>query len=199
MRVLPRSSPFFVPVVLVVLLSVFGLSACSTAPETEAGFVSGDGSVTILDPDQRQLAPDAVGLDLDGEPLALSDYAGEVVVFNVWASWCAPCRAEAGALEEVALQFDGKGVQFIGLNTRDSRSAAQAFIRNFGVTYPSLVDTDGRIQLLFNDSLPPQAIPSTIVIDQQGRVAARALGTVTAATLRAMIEPLLDESETSSG
>jgi peroxiredoxin len=181
------------------LLLPLTLTACATAPETEAGFVSGDGSVTILEPAQRQIAPDTSGLDLNGDPIALSDFAGEVVVLNVWASWCAPCRAEAGALEEVATQFDGKGVQFIGLNTRDSNAAAQAFIRNYEVTYPSLVDTDGRIQLLFNDSLPPQAIPSTIVIDQQGRVAARALGTVTAATLRAMIEPLLDEPGTSSG
>ena len=196
MRVLPRSTLLFVPAVL---LSVLGLGACSSAPETGAGFVSGDGSVTILEPVQRQIAPNAVGLDLDGDPLALSDFAGQVVVLNVWASWCAPCRAEASSLEEVAVQFDGKGVQFIGLNTRDSQAAAQAFIRNYGVTYPSLVDTDGRIQLLFNDSLPPQAIPSTIVIDQQGRVAARALGTVTAATLRAMVEPLLEESGTSSG
>lgn len=184
---------------VVALILSIGLTACSTAPETEAGFVSGDGSVTILEPPQRQIAPEATGVDLNGDPLALSDFAGQVVVLNVWASWCAPCRAEAGALEEVATQFDGKGVQFIGLNTRDSNAAAQAFIRNYGVTFPSLVDTDGRIQLLFNDSLPPQAIPSTIVIDQQGKVAARALGTVTAATLRAMIEPLLEESGTPSG
>lgn len=196
MRVLPRSTACSV---LTGLVLVLVLGACSTAPETGAGFVSGDGSVTILEPAQRQLAPEAVGVDLNGDTLKLSDFAGQVVVLNVWASWCAPCRAEAGALEEVALQFDGKGVQFIGLNTRDSQAAAQAFTRNFGVTYPSMVDTDGRIQLLFNDSLPPQAIPSTIVIDQQGRVAARALGTVTSATLRAMIEPLLEESETSSG
>jgi len=196
MRVLPRST---VCSVIAGFVLVLVLSACSTAPETGAGFVSGDGSVTILEPAQRQLAPEAVGVDLNGVTLKLSDFAGQVVVLNVWASWCAPCRAEAPALEEVARQFDGKGVQFIGLNTRDSQAAAQAFTRNFGVTYPSMVDTDGRIQLLFNDSLPPQAIPSTIVIDQQGRVAARALGTVTSATLRAMIEPLLDESETSSG
>ena len=196
MRALPRSTASSV---LTGLILVLVLSACSTAPETGSGFVSGDGSVTILDPGQRQLAPEAVGVDLNDNPLKLSDFAGQIVVLNVWASWCAPCRAEAGALEEVALQFDGKGVQFIGLNTRDSQAAAQAFTRNFGVTYPSLVDTDGRIQLLFNDSLPPQAIPSTIVIDRQGRVAARALGTVTSATLRAMIEPLLQESELPSG
>ncbi|HBK38989.1 MAG TPA: redoxin [Actinobacteria bacterium] len=155
--------------------------------------------MTILPPDQRQVAPNASGVDLAGKTLELADFAGQIVVLNVWASWCAPCRAEAGALEEVAKQFENQGVQFIGLNTRDSNAAARAFIRKFDVTYPSLVDTDGRIQLLFNDSLPPQAIPSTIVIDQKGRVAARALGVVTAATLRAMIEPLREESGRANG
>ena len=175
------------------------LTGCSTDPATDAGFVSGDGSITILPPDQRQVAPNASGVDLAGNTIELVDFAGQIVVLNVWASWCAPCRAEAGALEEVAKQFENQGVQFIGLNTRDSNAAARAFIRKFDVTYPSLVDTDGRIQLLFNDSLPPQAIPSTIVIDQKGRVAARALGVVTAATLRAMIEPLREESGTPNG
>ena len=175
------------------------LTGCSTDPGTDAGFVSGDGSITVLPPEQRQVAPNASGVDLLGDPLELADFAGQIVVLNVWASWCAPCRAEVGALEEVAIQFENQGVQFIGLNTRDSNAAARAFIRKFDVTYPSLVDTDGRIQLLFNDSLPPQAIPSTIVIDQKGRVAARALGVVTAATLRSMIEPLLEESGTPNG
>ncbi|MFY9209044.1 MAG: TlpA disulfide reductase family protein [Candidatus Nanopelagicales bacterium] len=193
MRSLPRLT------LTVALVFSLGLTACSTAPSTDAGFVSGDGSITIVEPDQRLLAPNATGVDLDGAPLELADFAGQVVVLNVWASWCAPCRAEAGALEEVAVQFAGQGVQFLGLNTRDSNAAAQAFIRNYGVTYPSFVDSDGRIQLLFNDSLPPQAIPSTIVIDQQGRVAARALGVVTAPTLRAMIEPLLVESGNPDG
>lgn len=177
----------------------FALTGCATDPATDSGFVSGDGSITILPPEQRQVAPNVSGVDLAGEPLDLADFAGQVVVLNVWASWCAPCRAEADALEEVATQFVDQRVQFIGLNTRDSTAAAQAFIRKYGVTYPSLVDTDGRIQLQFNDSLPPQAIPSTIVIDQQGRVAARALGVVTSATLRAMIEPLLEEPGTPNG
>ena len=175
------------------------LTGCSTDPGTDAGFVSGDGSITVLPPEQRQVAPNASGVDLAGNTIELVDFAGQIVVLNVWASWCAPCRAEAGALEEVAKQFENQGVQFIGLNTRDSNAAARAFIRKFDVTYPSLVDTDGRVQLLFNDSLPPQAIPSTIVIDQKGRVAARALGVVTAATLRAMIEPLREESGTPNG
>jgi thiol-disulfide isomerase/thioredoxin len=74
------------------------LTGCSTDPATDAGFVSGDGSITILPPDQRQVAPNASGVDLAGNTLELVDFAGQIVVLNVWASWCAPCRAEAGAL-----------------------------------------------------------------------------------------------------
>lgn len=173
--------------------SVLVVTGCSTDPETDAGFVSGDGSVTILDPSERQEAPVVTGTDLDGNELSTADFPGEVVVLNVWASWCAPCRAEAPALEEVAEEYADDGVQLIGLNTRDSTAAAQSFIRNYQVSFPSIVDTDGRLQLLFNDTLPPQAIPSTIVIDQSGKVAARALGAVDASTLGGIVEQLLQE------
>jgi len=174
-----------------VLVSV--TTGCSTDAQADSGFVSGDGSVVVLDVQARNPSPNIGGLDFDGNAIQLSDYSGDVVVLNVWASWCAPCRAEAPALEEVAIQFAEQGVQFIGLNTRNSTTAAQAFTKKFGVSFPSIIDTDGKLQLQFNGTLPPQAIPSTIVIDKNGKVAARALGIVSAPTLRAMIEPLLDE------
>jgi peroxiredoxin len=82
-------------------------------------------------------------------------------------------------------------VSFVGIDTRDSTATAQSFVQKFGLSYPSIVDPDGQVQLLFGDSLPPQAIPSTVVIDRDGRVAARALGRVDAATLRGLVEPLL--------
>jgi thiol-disulfide isomerase/thioredoxin len=145
----------------------------------------------VLPESQRTKAPDLVGQTLDGERFSLGDHLGEVVVMNVWASWCAPCRAEAPALASVASDLAGRGVQFVGLDTRDSDVSARAFATTFGVGYPSLIDRDGRLQLLFSDSLPPQAIPSTVVIDRQGRVAARALGRVSESSLRGMIEPLL--------
>ena len=88
-------------------------------------------------------------------------------------------------------EYAGRGVQFVGLDTRDTLAAARAFVETYGITYPNVIDTDGRLQLLFADTLPPQAIPSTLVIDQQGRVAARALGRISAASLRGLIEPLL--------
>jgi thiol-disulfide isomerase/thioredoxin len=176
------------------------LSGCgsSQAAESgpESGFVAGDGSLVLLPESQRALAPEVTGTTLDGQPFRLSDHRGDVVVMNVWASWCAPCRAEAPVLAKAAADLADKGVQFVGLDTRDSDTSARAFATKFGVTYPNVIDRDGRLQLLFADSLPPQAIPSTVVIDRQGRVAARALGTVSESSIRGMVEPLLAEKAT---
>jgi peroxiredoxin len=159
----------------------------------EQGYVSGDGTTTIVAESERKPAPDLTGTTLDGEPFALADHLGEVVVLNVWASWCAPCRAEADDIQGVWDEVQAKGVQFVGLNTRDSEASAKAFVDRFAVTYPSVVDTDGSRQLLFHETLPPAAIPSTIVIDRQGRVAGRAIGEVDRSRLLGMIEPILAE------
>lgn len=161
---------------------------------SEQGYVSGDGTTTILPEAEREPAPALTGTTLTGEPFALADQAGTVVVLNVWASWCAPCRAEAADLQAVSQELADKGVRFVGLNTRDSKAAAQAFVERFDITYDSVVDADGSLQLLFRETLPPAAIPSTVVIDQQGRVAARAIGEVDRSRLLGLIEPLLAES-----
>lgn len=158
---------------------------------SDTGFVAGDGSIVVVPEDQRVPAPDLSGTTLDGGTFTLADHLGEVVVLNVWASWCAPCRAEAPTLAALSDEFASRGVQFVGLDTRDSDVPARAFVERFGITYPNVIDQDGRLQLLFGESLPPQAIPSTLVIDPQGRVAARALGKVSESSLRGMIEPLL--------
>lgn len=179
---------------LLFLAAVLALVGCANQLEpTSDGFVAGDGSFILLAPDQRSSAPDFTGTTLDGESLTLSDTLGEVVLLNVWASWCAPCRAEAPILQRVWEDLEDEGVQFIGLDTRDSDAAAQAFVTRFGLTYPNVIDRDGRMQLLFGDTLPPQAIPSTLLIDRQGRVAARALGKVSESTLRGLLEPLIAE------
>lgn len=170
------------------LLSACSSSAADSGAGGESGFVGGDGSIVVIEPDSRDTAPELVGTTLDDEEFRLADYRGDVVVLNVWASWCAPCRAEAPELQEVWEEFDGQGVQFIGLNTRDAQTAARGFVETMGITFPSVQDADGRLQLLFSDSLPPQAIPSTLIIDRDGRVAARALGKVSAGTLRGMID-----------
>jgi peroxiredoxin len=159
----------------------------------DQGYVSGDGATTILAGSERLAAPDLNGRTLEGAEFSLADHRGEVVVLNVWASWCAPCRAEADDLQRVWTDVRGTGVQFVGLNTRDSKAAAEAFVDRFGLTYPSVVDTDGSRQLLFHETLPPAAIPSTIVIDRRGRVAGRAIGEVNRSRLLGMIEPILAE------
>ena len=165
----------------------------------EQGYVSGDGATTILAEGRRSPAPELTGTTLTGQPFVLSDHLGEVVVLNVWASWCAPCRAEAQDLQQVYDEVRDAGVQFVGLNTRDSQAAADAFVDRFGLTYPNVVDTDGTRQLLFHDTLPPGAIPSTLVIDRQGRVAARAIGEVDRSRLLGLIEPILAEDPGAPG
>jgi thiol-disulfide isomerase/thioredoxin len=178
-------------VTALLLLAGCGSSTDATGSGADSGFVAGDGSIVVVPASQRVPAPDLSGETLDGTTYRLRDHLGEVVVLNVWASWCAPCRAEAPTLASLATELDGSGVQFVGLDTRDSDVSARAFADRFGIRYPNVIDRDGRLQLLFGDSLPPQAIPSTLVVDREGRVAARALGKVSESSLRGMIEPLL--------
>ena len=174
------------------------LVGCGSGAQTQVGsdqaFVSGDGSIVEVAAEDRQPAPQITGETLAGESFALADHRGDVVVLNVWASWCAPCRSEAPALAEVAADTRGKGVQMVGLVTRDSDAASRAFVDRFALDYPHVIDSDGALQLQFRENLPPQAIPSTLIIDKQGRVAARVLGEVSAPTLRGLLEPLQQES-----
>ena len=150
------------------------------------GFEEGNGSVLILPPEERELAAELAGTTLDGAELSTADFAGQVIVLNVWGSWCAPCRAEAPALVAAAEQLPD--VQFIGINTKDLDPApAQAFVRSFGVEYPNLYDPDGALLLGFGQ-VPPKAIPSTLVIDESGRVAARILGEVTTTVLKGVVD-----------
>ncbi len=185
-----------------VALAIVALPACGKDSGTGTGtdsagagtaFVAGDGSIVVLAPGDRVAAPTLVGQTLAGEPFSSADFAGDVLVVNVWASWCSPCRAEAATLERISTEFAESGVQFVGLNTRDSDTSAQSFVAKFGITYPNVVDRDGLIQLGFRDSLPPQAIPSTLVVDRKGRVAARVLGEVSEASLRAVVEDVSAE------
>ena len=155
----------------------------------EQGFVSGRGIITALPAADREEPGDVSGTTIDGEEIALSDYAGKVVVVNVWGSWCAPCRAEAPMLAEAARDLEKDGVEFLGIDSRDpSESAARAFVRRFDIPYPSIYDQQGRTLLAFKGTLTPNAIPSTVVIDREGRVAASVLGEVTRTTLYDLVE-----------
>lgn len=166
------------------------LTGCAASDEGDpggtTGFVGGDGTVTIIAAEDRADAPVLEGETLEGEPLSTADFAGTPLIVNVWGSWCAPCRSEAPELAKSAEELAGVA-QFVGINTRDTVAAALAFERSFGIEYPSLNDPDGVLLLEFAQ-LPPKAIPSTVVIDAEGRVAARVLGEVTASTLRGIVE-----------
>ncbi|HEY8455054.1 MAG TPA: TlpA disulfide reductase family protein [Actinopolymorphaceae bacterium] len=187
---------------VMVLACLLAVSACSSGPDqpdarggSEAGFVSGTGTVTTIPPAERKQAPDLQGQTLDGKTIRLSDYRGSVVVVNVWGSWCAPCRKEARELAEASEALAGKGTKFLGINTRDpDPGPARAFVRNFDVPYPSVYDPDGKLLLGFRDTLPPSAIPSTVIIDRQGRVAARILGATTRRTIEQLATDVRDST-----
>jgi len=173
--------------VLVVLLA--SCSATGSAPGS--GLVQTDPGVTRIPPEERHPAPVAEGEDLQGRPLSTADFEGKVVVINVWGSWCAPCRKEAPALVE-AQQQTKDVAQFVGINTRDlDRAPALAFDRAFEINYPSIFDPSGSELLKFTD-LPPGMIPSTLVIDEQGRVAARVIGPITTNSLVQMINDIAE-------
>jgi thiol-disulfide isomerase/thioredoxin len=164
------------------------LAACTGATSAEGGYVSGDGTITRVPAGERTPAPAIEGTTLDGQPWSSSSVTGRVLVYNVWGSWCPPCVKEAPALVRAA-ERTGKIAQFVGLNTRDSGTPqAQAFVREFKVPYPNLFDPSGELVLRFAGKLPLNAIPSTVIVDAEGRIAARVLGEATEATLVGLIE-----------
>lgn len=163
------------------------LTACSSGSGGgQEGFVSGSTGLTRVAPDQRRVAPVAKGPGLEGGEVTTGQ-PGRVVVVNVWGSWCAPCRKEAPDLEK-AYQQTKDVAAFVGIDTRDPDPApALAFQRSFGVTYPSIHDPQASQLLVFSGELPPSGIPSTLVIDAQGRIAARVIGTVDTTTLVGLV------------
>jgi thiol-disulfide isomerase/thioredoxin len=144
---------------------------------------------------ERKPAPDLSGKTIDGKQLDLASYKGKIVVLNVWGSWCSPCRAEAPNLVKVAKETASQGVRFVGINTRDtSTQPAQQFEKSFGVPYPSLYDPVGKLMLRFKKgTLNPQLIPTTLVIDRDGKIAARALQALSEEKLRKMLDPVIAE------
>lgn len=180
-------------------VAALSLSACgsggASGGSADTKFVQGKGGIDTVAKGDRQEAPELSGKTLEGKPLDVADYKGKIVVLNVWGSWCAPCRAEAPNLAKVAKDTKAKGVQFIGINTRDSnRAPALRFEKSFKVDYPSLYDPIGKLMLRFpKGSLNPQAIPSTIVLDRDGKIAARALTPLSEEKMRKMVDPLIAE------
>ncbi|GMA29205.1 TlpA disulfide reductase family protein [Arenivirga flava] len=143
-------------------------------------YISGDGTVTEFDAEERQEPVTFEGVVEDGSEVSSEDYAGEVLVVNFWYAECPPCRAEAELLEQTHQAYREQGVEFLGVNVRNQADTALAFSRTFGITYPSIMDADtGSAQLAFAGTVAPNAVPTTLILDRKGRVAARILGQVT--------------------
>jgi thiol-disulfide isomerase/thioredoxin len=164
---------------LAVVLGVTALSACTATGTGDKGYIDGTGIITRLAVSDRKVPGVVEGTTLEGRDLDLKQYAGQVVVLNVWGSWCPPCRKEAPLLASAARTLAKDGVVFLGVNTKDSSEAqGLAFQKRYDVPYPSLFDPSGRSLLAFHGTLNPSAIPSTVVIDKSGKVAASILGGV---------------------
>ncbi|QHC57867.1 TlpA disulfide reductase family protein [Rathayibacter sp. VKM Ac-2760] len=186
--------------VLVAALALTGCTRDKLAEDyrqgTNNGFISGDGTITEIPADERAEAIEFTGTDEDGATIDSADLAGRVVVVNFWYASCAPCRAEAADLEAVNTEFEGEDVSFVGVNVRDQAPTAAAFSANYGLTYPSIVDTDSSVQLAFTGTVPPNAVPTTIVLDKEGRVASRILGQLQEASiLSTLVSDTLAEPE----
>jgi thiol-disulfide isomerase/thioredoxin len=169
-----------------VIASAFLLAGCSSDPLAEQykegsnkGYIAGDGSVTEIAEADRGESISFAGTADTGEEVSSEDFAGEVLVVNFWYAACAPCRAEAPVLQELSAEYAGQDAQFVGVNVYDQPDTAQSFNDKYGITYPSIMDVqDGAVKLAFTGSVPPKAVPTTLVLDKEGRVAARILGQV---------------------
>jgi len=180
--------------------AVLVLSACeggaigaNTPVSSGQSFVGASYSSTYFSPGSRPMAPDIHAKTLTGQKFSLAAERGDVVVLNFWGSWCSPCRREAPALAALATYFRKDPVRFVGDNVLDYTASALAFERQFNVGYPSLNDQSEQVVLAFHSTVPPNAIPSTLVIDRTGHIAARVVGEASFQGLRALILKILAE------
>jgi thiol-disulfide isomerase/thioredoxin len=149
-------------------------------------------TVQVFDPAERVPAPSIAGPSLNGGVINLRNYTGRVVVLNFWGSWCPPCRAEQAKLNAVYTADHARGVDFVGVDVRDDNTAARSFLRNHSVRYPSIVDQPASISLEFDPRLPTEP-PITVIVDRQGRVAAKILGPADQGVLQPLVEQFAAE------
>ncbi|GCE76575.1 TlpA family protein disulfide reductase [Cellulomonas biazotea] len=180
------------------LLLVAGCSVGAADDDTpedvvDQGYQSGDGSATTWAAADRKGPLDLAGTDYAGVTQDVADWRGDVVVLNTWYAACPPCRAEAPDLVDLANDYADQGVHVLGLNGTDAAGAAEAFQRQFEVPYPSIDDTDGAAVAALQGVVPVNAVPTTVLLDRDGKVAARILGLAEGSTLRALVDDLLAE------
>lgn len=196
---MPTAARRWLPILAAAVATSVGLASCATgsdAVDQQAGgayrFVAGDGTNTVIAESDRQAAPEIAGPLIGGGQFDPDSLDGKVTLINFWGSWCAPCRVETPELESTYEATKDSGVAFLGVNVKDSEQLASAFLDEKSVTYPNIYDPDGRIVLRFRD-YPPSAIPSTIVLDATGRVAAVFLKPLTEAEIRPVLTALAGE------
>lgn len=194
------------PLALLAAAALLASSGCTTGGTTTGGgntvadqaqevagrdYISGDGRIETLGPEQRGEPVDLSGQTIDGESWNSADLRGDVVVLNVWGSWCPPCVEEMPDLQAAWQQLEERDepVHFMGVNVNEAPATASAFLDRFEVTYPSLRDDGGvaLIALQERASVPP----TTLVLDAQGRIAARVAGQVTESTLVGLVDDVL--------
>jgi thiol-disulfide isomerase/thioredoxin len=183
---------------LVWLMATFGVVGFTAMragdqPGADQGYVAGDGSVIELPAGKRGDPVVVSGTDSAGKPVSSADFAGKVVVVNLWYAACGPCRDEAPDLAAIAGEYPDT-VAFLGVNTRDDADTAAAFEATFSIPYPSIVDSSGAAVLALRGVAPPNAVPTTLVLDASGRVSARISGRVDPSTLRALIDSAATET-----
>ena len=176
------------------------LTGCTSGPDAvdvnnggEFRFVQGTPTGEVIPEAERASAPEFSGTLLDGEAFESSSLSGDVAILNFWGSWCGPCRVETPAFSEVSQEYADEGVQFLGINVKETdQQFADAFVARFGIAFPSLYDPRGEVALAFRD-YPASAVPSTIVLDRDYRVAAVYTGDVQQDDLRRAIDRALGE------
>jgi thiol-disulfide isomerase/thioredoxin len=190
-RRVPRLAALAAPVIAGTVLALAGCDGGAIGQNTPfsngQNFVSDSYASTWFNIGSRPLAPKVSGTSLTGKSLSLASYRGDVIVLNFWGSWCAPCRSEAPALGTLARQLASSGVRFVGVDIRDEPDAALAFMQDFNVGYPSFNDPNDQIALQFQGAATPAAIPSTIIIDRSGRIAARIIGGTSYSSLKPLL------------
>lgn len=186
---------------LLLLLPLLALTACSNdslAEQFRSGgnknYIAGDGTVTEFASGDRPEAASWAGITESGEKISSDQLVNVVTVMNFWYASCAPCRVEMPELRDLQAEFADYGVQFIGVNVRDSSETALAFARKIDLNFPSIMDAEtGSVVLSFTGVVTPQAVPTTIVIGKDGRVTARVLGRIDPGILRTLITTAVEE------
>jgi len=194
-RRLPRRTVLTLPLLAAVGAATAGCAPDELADQYRSGsnknYVAGDGTVVEWPAGSRGDPVDFTGVSETGTTITSEEYRGAVLVVNFWYAACAPCRAEAPDLQALHEQYTGQGAEFLGVNVRDQPDTAAAFAQSYGITYPSIVDVDAAVGLAFSGEFAANAVPTTIVLDAEGRPAARILGRVTA---RSILDTLIADT-----